>query len=304
MIKVDIISGFLGSGKTTLIKNLLESINDERVVVIENEFGQIGIDKEIIQKDGFDIIELQNGCICCSIKLNFKDTLLEVINNFNPTRIIIEPTGVGLLSEIITMINDSKLNEVLSLNSLITVVDGVNYFEYIDNFGDFFEDQIENAQIIIISKSQFIDKNNLDNIIKSLKNINKNAHIIHENWSNISFLKLFEVLNLLSDEISENLDCKNRKDITENMKSIESMSINPLKSYSIEGIEDILKNLSENTFGNIIRCKGFVDSGDYLLEFNYVNKQYTIKQRVKNTNPKLTIIGTNLKKKDLLKTFE
>lgn len=304
MIKVDIISGFLGSGKTTLIKNLLESINDERVVVIENEFGQIGIDKEIIQKDGFDIIELQNGCICCSIKLNFKDTLLEVINNFNPTRIIIELTGVGLLSEIITMINDSKLNEVLSLNSLITVVDGVNYFEYIDNFGDFFEDQIENAQIIIISKSQFIDKNNLDNIIKSLKNINKNAHIIHENWSNISFLKLFEVLNLLSDEISENLDCKNRKDITENMKSIESMSINPLKSYSIEGIEDILKNLSENTFGNIIRCKGFVDSGDYLLEFNYVNKQYTIKQRVKNTNPKLTIIGTNLKKKDLLKTFE
>ncbi len=304
MIKVDIIPGFLGSGKTTLIKKLLESINDERVVVIENEFGQIGIDKEIIQKDGFDIIELQNGCICCSIKLNFKDTLLEVINKFNPTRIIIEPTGVGLLSEIITMINDSKLNEVLSLNSLITVVDGVNYFEYIDNFGDFFEDQIENAQIIIISKSQFIDKNNLDNIIKSLKNINKNAHIIHENWSNISFLKLFEVLNLLSDEISENLDCKNRKDITENMKSIESMSINPLKSYSIEGIEDILKNLSENTFGNIIRCKGFVDSGDYLLEFNYVNKQYTIKQRVKNTNPKLTIIGTNLKKKDLLKTFE
>lgn len=201
MIKVDIISGFLGSGKTTLIKKLLESINDERVVIIENEFGQIGIDKEIIQKDGFDIIELQNGCICCSIKLNFKDTLLKAINNFNPTRIIIEPTGVGLLSEIITMINDSKLNEVLSLNSLITVVDGVNYFEYIDNFGEFFEDQIENAQIIIISKSQLIDKNNLDNIIKSLRNINKNAHIIHENWSNISFLKLFEVLNLLSDEI-------------------------------------------------------------------------------------------------------
>lgn len=304
MIKVDIISGFLGSGKTTLIKNLLESINYERVVVIENEFGQIGIDKEIIQKDGFDIIELQNGCICCSIKLNFKDTLLEVINNFKPTRIIIEPTGVGLLSEIITMINDSNLNEVLSLNSLITVVDGVNYLEYIDNFGDFFEDQIENAQIIIISKSQFIDKNNLDNIIKSLRNINKNAHIIHENWSNISFLKLFEVLNLLSDEISDNLDCKNRKNITENMKSIESISINPLKSYSVEEIEDIFKILSENTFGNIIRCKGFVDSGDCLLEFNYVNKQYTIKQRVKNTNSKLTIIGTNLKKKDLLKIFK
>jgi G3E family GTPase len=304
MIKVDIISGFLGSGKTTLIKNILESIENERVVVIENEFGQIGIDKDLIRNGSFDVVELQNGCICCSIKLNFKDTLVDVIKEFKPDRIIIEPTGVGLLSEIITMLKNLEINEKLHINSLVTVVDGVNYFDYIDNFGEFFEDQIENAYTIIISKSQFIDEKTLDNLVKSLKNINKKANIIHENWDDISFVKLFEILDLLSEEIGENLDCKNKIDISETMKSIESISINPIRKYKIDEIKCIFKDLSSNRFGNIIRCKGFVNNNDNLLEFNYINGKYNINERERSTNPKLTIIGTNLKKENLLSIFK
>lgn len=304
MIKVDVISGFLGSGKTTLIKKMLDSIEDEKVVVIENEFGQIGIDGELIKKEGLEVLELQNGCICCSIKLNFKDTLLEVINTLKPDRIIIEPTGVGLLSEIIVMINDLNQGELININSLITVVDGVNYFDYIDNFGDFFEDQIENASILMVSKSQLIDNQDLDDILKSLKHINKTANIVYGNWDDTSFYNVFDILSMVSKQVSPDFNNISKKDISENMKNISSVSIMPKQSYSVESLEYIFENLHKNKFGKIIRCKGFVKSTESLLEFSYINGNYTIKESNISTNPKVCIIGSDLENEDIKNIFK
>ncbi|CEP43195.1 CobW family GTP-binding protein [Paraclostridium sordellii] len=304
MIKIDVVSGFLGSGKTTLIKHMLESIENEKVVIIENEFGQIGIDGDLISKSGIDVLELQNGCICCSIKLNFRDTLLDIIEKFNPDRILIEPTGIGLLSEIISMIGNLKLKNTLSINSLITVVDGLNYFDYIDNFGDFFEDQIKNASILMISKTQLIGKDELNKVELSLKNLNKTANIINKDWDKIPFDNFFEKLDLLNCKISDDIRTLITKGISEDMKNIESISKIPNKIYTVESLEYILSSLNNEKLGKIIRCKGFVNNDEGILEFNYINGNYTIASTNRDITPKLCIIGTNLAKEELLNMFK
>ncbi|CEN24291.1 CobW/P47K family protein [[Clostridium] sordellii] len=304
MIKIDVVSGFLGSGKTTLIKHMLESIENEKVVIIENEFGKIGIDGDLISKSGIDVLELQNGCICCSIKLNFRDTLLYIIEKFNPDRILIEPTGIGLLSEIISMIENLKLKNTLSINSLITVVDGLNYFDYIDNFGDFFEDQIKNASILMISKTQLIGKYELNKVELSLKNLNKTANIINKDWDKIQFDNFFEKLDLLNCKISDDIRTLIIKDISEDMKNIESISKMPNQIYTVESLENILSSLNNEKLGKIIRCKGFVNNDEEILEFNYINGNYTIASTNRDITPKLCIIGSNLEKEELLNMFK
>ncbi len=304
MIKLDIVSGFLGSGKTTFIKKMLENIKDENIVIIENEFGEIGIDGELIKKEGLEVLELQNGCICCSIKMNFRDTLIKAINKLKPDRVIIEPTGIGLLSEIITMVESLNLEDTIKFNSIITIVDGINYFDYYDNFGDFYEDQIKNALTIMISKSELIDKKNIEDIIKSLKKINKNAYIIHENWEDISFSKLFEIIDMANSDLIQGLEAIDKKYISDNMKNIESVSVNPLKEYNIADLEKILSILSKNNLGKIIRCKGFVNIDNGVVEVNYINGNYTIKECNINTISKLCIIGVKLNKKDILNLFK
>lgn len=304
MIKLDIISGFLGSGKTTLIKKILDFYKNEKIVVIENEFGEIGIDANIIQKDGLDIIELQNGCICCSMKLNFKDTILKVAKKFNPDRIIIEPTGIAMLSEILSMINNDEIKSNFSINSLVTVVDAINYFDYIDNFGEFFEDQILNAKTLLLSKNQFLEDENRDNLVKSLKSLNQNVDIINKNWDDLL------VEDLLVDNMKNNADEKYKKIknydlLSTNMKSISSVSISDFKINEAQKIEAIFDDFNTGKYGKILRAKGFLNSVlDNTLEFNYVNGKYNIKESDIKTNSKICIIGSKLQKDKLKNIFK
>ncbi|MDK2585387.1 GTP-binding protein [Romboutsia sedimentorum] len=304
MIKLDIISGFLGSGKTTLIKKILDFYKNEKIVVIENEFGEIGIDANIIQKDGLDIIELQNGCICCSMKLNFKDTILKVAKEFNPERIIIEPTGIAMLSEILSMLNDDEIKLNFSINSLVTVVDAINYFDYIDNFGEFFEDQILNAKTLLLSKNQFLKDENRENLVKSLKGLNQNVDIINKNWDDLL------VEDLLVDDMKNKADEKYKKIkkidlLSTNMKSISSVSISNLKINEAQKIEEIFDDFNTGKYGKILRAKGFLNSVlDNTLEFNYVNGQYNIKESDIKTSSKICIIGSKLQKDKLKNIFK
>lgn len=304
MIKLDIISGFLGSGKTTLIKKILDFYKHEKVVVIENEFGEIGIDASIIKKDGLDIIELQNGCICCSMKLNFKDTILKVVKEFNPDRIIIEPTGIAMLSEILSMINNDEIKSNFSINSLVTVVDAINYFDYRDNFGEFFEDQILNSKTLLLSKNQFLEDENRDSVVKSLKSLNENVYIINKNWDDL----LIE--DLLVDNMKNNTNEKYKKIknfdlLSTNMKSISSVSISNFKINETQKIEAIFDDFSNGKYGKILRAKGFLKSVlDNTLEFNYVNGQYNIKESNIKTSSKICIIGSELQKEKLKNIFK
>lgn len=300
MINLDIISGFLGSGKTTLIKKYLEAYKNEKIVVIENEFGKIGIDKDIIKKDGLEIIELQNGCICCSMKLNFKDAILKVINDFNPERIIIEPTGVAMLSEIVFMISNEEIKAKCKISSLITVLDAINYFNYIDSFGEFFEDQLLNADLILLSKTKNLKQNEIDNISNSLKQLDKNLNILIKDWDKISIKNLKSECNL------NTLKYKNKEDKYKNidlsMNEISTVSFSDFKIKDVEKLKEIFDNFKNKEYGEIIRSKGFLKtSSGNVFEFNYVNGILDICNSDVDTNSKICIIGKKLEKEKLKK---
>ncbi len=176
MVKVDIISGFLGAGKTTLIKKLFSSsFKNEKVALIENEFGEIGIDGAFLKDTGINIKEINSGCICCSLSGNFKEALSELIKTYDLDRIIIEPSGVGKLSEVISAVNDV---EGVKVNVLCTVVDGNKLKLYHKNFGEFYIDQIVNANSIVLSKIEGFSQEKLINTCEYIKNFNPTATII------------------------------------------------------------------------------------------------------------------------------
>ena len=172
MTKIDIISGFLGAGKTTLIKKLIaEGLSSERLVLIENEFGEIGIDGGFLKEAGVQISEMNSGCICCSLVGDFSKALDEVLEKYNPDRVIIEPSGVGKLSDVITAVQKIKHIDEVSLNNLVTVADATKTKMYMKNFKEFFNNQLESANTIILSRTQKLSEEKLEEVIKQIKDL-------------------------------------------------------------------------------------------------------------------------------------
>ena len=186
MTKIDIFSGFLGAGKTTLIKKLInEAYVGEKVVLIENEFGEIGIDSGFLKEAGIEITEMNSGCICCSLVGDFAEALKKVLSDYAPDRIIIEPSGVGKLSDVIRAVQGVE-SENAKLNAFTTVVDAKKCKMYMKNFGEFFCDQVEHASAIVLSHTAGIDDEKLHNCIHLLRQHNKDATIIATDWEELS----------------------------------------------------------------------------------------------------------------------
>ena len=186
MTKVDIISGFLPAGKTTLISKLLkEALPDEQVVLIENEFGEIGIDGGFLKDSGVEIREMNSGCICCSLVGDFGTSLKEVVDKYHPDRIIIEPSGVGKLSDVIKAVKDLHIENEIRLNSASTVADASKVKMYMKNFGEFFNNQIEHAGTIILSRTQNVSEDKLKKAIEMIRSLNADAHIITTPWDSL-----------------------------------------------------------------------------------------------------------------------
>mgnify|MGYP000791050693 CR=1 FL=1 len=185
MTKIDIISGFLGAGKTTLIKKLIaEGFQGEKIVLIENEFGEIGIDGGFLKDAGVQINEMNSGCICCSLVGDFGKALKQVLDEYAPDRIIIEPSGVGKLSDVIKAVADMHEEEII-INSASTVVDAMKCKMYMKNFGEFFNNQIENAGTVILSRSQKMKEDKLEAVVAMIKEHNEKAAIITTPWNDI-----------------------------------------------------------------------------------------------------------------------
>ena len=207
MTKIDIISGFLGAGKTTLIKKLLEEgLKGEKLVLIENEFGEIGIDGGFLKDAGVQITEMNSGCICCSLVGDFGTALKEVIDKYAPDRIIIEPSGVGKLSDVIKAVTDVMESETadIILNSTTAVVDGLKTKMYMKNFGEFFNNQVESAGTIVISRSQKMPEAKMAECVSLLKEHNPNATIITTPWEDINgsqILAAMEKSGSLAEEL-------------------------------------------------------------------------------------------------------
>ena len=203
MTRIDIISGFLGAGKTTLIQKLLPEVyKDKNIVIVENEFGEIGIDGGFLKEAGIEITEINGGCVCCTLQGDFQEALKKVIDEYNPDYIVIEPSGVGKLSDILAIV---KSVEGLELNSYSTVVDAKRCAVYHKNFKEFFDDQIASSSCVILSRTQEVDEDKLQEDVNIIHELNPEARIITTPWSDLSASAIYEAMEGSSDGFPEDL---------------------------------------------------------------------------------------------------
>lgn len=328
-IKIDIISGFLGAGKTTLIKKLLEEKPaDEKIVIIENEFGQVGIDGAILSKGDFQVREITSGCICCTLVGEFEKALEEIITKIKPGRIIIEPTGIGKLSDVVKACGAEKLKDILELNMLITVVDVMKYQLYTINFSEFFRNQIENAKTIILSRTQKADRKKVQDVVIALRKLNAAANIITTPWGSLSAERIKAVAEKdVSISLEHQLgitgnvvdgkhihkhpdDCKCGCGHTHSHnyhadKVFDVWSTETPRAYDEAELKEMLDKLGDKAlFGMVLRGKGIfqLNSGKW-IQFDYVPGETIIKETDADYSGRLCFIGTGLKKDELGKLF-
>ena len=334
MVKIDIFSGFLGAGKTTLIKKLIkEAVACEKLVLIENEFGEIGIDGGFLKESGINITEMNSGCICCSLVGDFGDALKKVIEQYSPDRIIIEPSGVGKLSDVIKAVENLQIDNVV-LNSATTVVDALKCKMYMKNFGEFFGTQVSHANCIIFSRTANIDDEKLEAAISLVKEKNDEATIITTDWEILSGQKILDAMekkNTLEDDIAEMYEHHHHHDEECHCHEhhhhhdeechchehhhdhhhhhadevFTSWGKETANKYTKKEISDILDALDENAkYGTILRAKGIIETTDCgWLHFDYVPGEKEIRQGTAEIIGRICVIGSGIIDTELEKLF-
>lgn len=218
MIKIDIISGFLGAGKTTFIKKILkEALAGEQVVLIENEFGEIGIDGGFLKEAGVEIREMNSGCICCSLVGDFEKSLSEVLIKYSPDRVIIEPSGVGKLSDVMKAVKDVGANIDVVLNSATTIVDASKCKMYMKNFGEFFNNQIEHATTIVLSRTDVADPKKVEQDLELIRQYNKEAEVVTTPCSQLNGKQLLDIMEN-ADKMKEQLLSEVKEEVHQHHK--------------------------------------------------------------------------------------
>lgn len=301
MIKVNLVSGFLGAGKTSLIKKFLENMGEEKLIIIENEFGEVAIDGDLIKKDGFNVFELKSGCICCMMKKDFEDSLEKVIEEYSPERIIIEPTGISSLSQVLDILEKDNFKNKIHIKSTITVVDGTSYLEEKDVLGEFYMDQIKNAETLIVSKTQMVDKKTIEEIEKSLREYNKKAYIITEPWE--QFNKEY-IVDLFNEDLLEYTGREPIEVTISTEDGFESLGIKTNKVFEQSGINDIIQKLFSKEYGHIIRVKGFLKGKKQDFEVNCTKEVHNIEEINDKQDIKLCIIGQGLNREEIKSLFK
>lgn len=339
MTRIDIISGFLGAGKTTLIKKLLgDALKGQQVVLIENEFGEIGIDGGFLKDAGIEIREMNSGCICCSLVGDFGAALKDVITKYHPDRIIIEPSGVGKLSDVIKAVDGVEKEAGVALNSATTVVDVMKCKMYLRNFGEFFENQVKSAGTIILSRTDKADTEKVEAAVKMLRELNPEAHIITTPVEVLGGKKVLDtmegaIINLEQVEEEEHHhhhhdhdecccghdhehehhhhhdgECGCGHDHHHHHHADEvftSWGQETVKTFTKEQIEGILKKLSEDTaYGMVLRAKGMVAGADgQWIYFDMVPEEYEVRDGAPEFTGRICVIGSKLAEDKLAELF-
>ena len=342
MTRIDIISGFLGAGKTTLIKKLLgDALKGQQVVLIENEFGEIGIDGGFLKDAGIEIREMNSGCICCSLVGDFGAALKDVITKYHPDRIIIEPSGVGKLSDVIKAVDGVEKEAGVALNSATTVVDVMKCKMYLRNFGEFFENQVKSAGTIILSRTDKADTEKVEAAVKMLRELNPEAHIITTPVEVLGGKKVLDtmegaIINLAQVEEEEHHhhhhdhdECCCGHDHDEEHEHhhhdhddecccghdhhhhhhadevFTSWGQETVKTFTKEQIEGILKKLSEDTaYGMVLRAKGMVAGADgQWIYFDMVPEEYEVRDGAPEFTGRICVIGSKLAEDKLAELF-
>ena len=331
MTKIDIFSGFLGAGKTTLIKKLLkEALHDTKVVLIENEFGEIGIDGGFIKESGIEIKEMNSGCICCSLVGDFGTSLKEVLSTYAPERILIEPSGVGKLSDVVKAVDDVAKDMDVQVNSAVAVVDATKCKMYIKNFGEFFCNQIACAGTIILSRTQNMSEDKLKTCIDMIREYNKEATIITTPWEALQgedILKTIEgadkledmIQALLAEEHDHEHEHHHHDDDDEDEcchhehhhhhhhhadEVFTSWGEETAKKFTTNEIKEKLHALEDGSYGMILRAKGMVPAEDGTwIYFDYVPGESDIRSGAAQVTGKLCVIGSKIDEDKLADLF-
>lgn len=334
MTKIDIISGFLGAGKTTLIRKLIqEAYQNEKLVLIENEFGEIGIDGGFLKDAGIAVKEMNSGCICCSLVGDFAQSLTMVMDEYAPDRIIIEPSGVGKLSDVIQAV--TKLNdERISLNSYTTVADAKKVKTYSKNFGEFFNNQIAYAKTIVLSRTQLLSQEKLNEVVALLQKQNPKASLIVTPWEELGGEKILNTMEHGDDMESELLaemnhheqhcccehhhdhehcshehhheheDCGCHHHHHHADEVFTSWGRETAKLYSKDEIQAILTALCEEAvYGKVLRAKGMLRGEHTWYYFDMVPQEHELREGAQETIGKLCVIGSDLNETALEKLF-
>lgn len=339
MTKIDIFSGFLGAGKTTLIKKLIEeAFKGEKLVLIENEFGEIGIDGGFLKEAGVQINEMNSGCICCSLVGDFEKALGKVLEDYAPDRIIIEPSGVGKLSDVIKAVQ-AVVTDKVCLNGFVTVADATKCKMYIKNFGEFYLNQIEYASTIVLSRTQNLSQEKLDAALALIREHNSKARIVTTPWSEISgeniltaiegdnsftedLLKEAEVCPTCGHHHHDGEHCHHDHDEHDHEhchhdhdghhhhhhadEVFTSWGKETAKHFTKEEIEKILSALNDTEkYGFILRAKGIVagENGEW-IHFDFVPEESNVRNGSADYTGRLCVIGSKLNEAALAELFD
>ena len=307
MTKIDIISGFLGAGKTTLIKKLLQdAFKGQQIVLIENEFGEIGIDGGFLKDAGIEIREMNSGCICCSLVGDFGTALKEVTEKYTPDRIIIEPSGVGKLSDVIHAVE--KLDAEVVLNSAITVVDVLKCKMYLKNFGEFFKNQVAAAGTIILSRTdtEKADSEKMETAISLIRDINPKATIITTPIEQLGGQKILDTIEGKKIELSNAEEEHEHEHHHEHAhhhanEVFTSWGRETVRKYTSDEIKEILKTLSDDaSYGTILRAKGMLEDGDgKWTYFDMVPGEFEVRSGSAEYTGRICVIGSKIDEEKL-----
>ena len=286
-MKILLVSGFLGAGKTTFIKEMAKNINLE-FVVLENEYADIGVDGDFLDEKNLNIWEMSEGCICCSMKGDFKSSIKRIYSEINPEYLIIEPTGVGMLSSIIENIREIDNNDIEIL-SPITLIDITSFNEYLETFNNFFIDNLKNTGKVILTKLENSSHFEIENIKNEILKINNNLEILTTDYRTFPKKWFGEILNKSIDNkiIDKNFSLKTHI----NLRTFSKENIN-LKTMDELGL--FLNKLVNGDFGKIYRAKGIVKIDGYWGKFNLVYKNFEMEPITDAKETKIVIIGNNL----------
>ena len=303
-MKLDVISGFLGAGKTTFLNKILPQFN-EKVVIIENEYGDIAVDGSLLQDD-LPVEEIMAGCICCSLVLDFQKAIKELSQRFHPDRIIIEPSGVSCLSDVIKACTKIK-NEVeggLEINHLVTIVDITALEEYLDGFGVFYENQIANANVIVFSHLADVDEKALEKAVGIIKEINPEAAVWREDWLKQDGEALADWLFGLAEAQRPPVDADMRRVIFNAHDVFGSWSTDSRNIKSEDQLNQALIALQSGEYGKILRAKGILQLADgKKLNFNFTPYHCEYHEINSDAENKVAVIGCKLNEEKLADLF-
>jgi G3E family GTPase len=311
-IKIDIYSGFLGAGKTFLMKKLItEGAYEKNIAIIENEFGEVSIDAAILRQSSIEVKEINSGCICCQVTGDFKEAVLEVIEKYNPDRIIVEPSGVAKLTDIIKVFREGKLKEKSEVDNIITVIDPEKFDMYINNFKDFYEDQILNTKKIVLSRVQKLDYEKVQDVVSKIRKLNKRAVIISEDWRKIKGKEIlnqndYERLNLKSSNLFKPRLSKKSEEFKKADEIFETFAIYPNSKISKSELISKFKFISSSkSYGDVLRAKGIIKLIDGSCgQFDFVKDEFDIREIKDNNSSVISFIGIKLNKEELKGLFK